>query len=97
MQASREADRKRSLNVWYDSRWRAYSAEFRRSHPLCTRCGEPSRIVDHVTPWKRGRTHEEKLALFWDPANHAAMCWPCHSAATCATDGGFGNPPKEKE
>lgn len=77
----------------YDSRWRRYSKQFLRSHPLCvnfSECHNPAVLVDHIKP-HRGDRH-----LFWDPANHQAMCKPCHDRKTAGEDGGFGNPKGER-
>jgi 5-methylcytosine-specific restriction protein A len=32
------------------------------------------------------------MKLFWDGANHQALCKPCHSTKTAREDGAFGNP-----
>jgi hypothetical protein len=48
-------------------------------------------VVDHRTPWRRGRTREEQQALFWDRENWQPSCGPCHSHKTAKEDGGFGN------
>lgn len=69
---------RRSTTRWQhlydDPRWRKASAEFRRTHPRCADCGEPTRIVDHSVP------HNGDPALFWDRKNWAPRCWSCHSA-----------------
>lgn len=71
---SRQSARKRG----YDGRWERYRAGYLREHPLCVRCERAglvvaSSVVDHVTP------HRGDPRLFWDPANHQALCATCHS------------------
>lgn len=73
----------------YGAKWRAYRAAFLRSHPLCAACAElgvvtPATDVDHIRP------HGGDWSLFWDRANHQALCHPCHSRKTATHDGGFG-------
>jgi 5-methylcytosine-specific restriction protein A len=43
----------------------------------------PATVVDHVVP------HRGNQRLFWDPANWAALCKPCHDAKT-AREGRWG-------
>ena len=57
-------------------------------HPLCVRvpgrrAHEPATIVDHIVP------HRGDQKLFWDEANWAALCKPCHDAKT-AREGRWG-------
>lgn len=72
----------------YDWRWRKYSESYRRKHPLCVTClaqGVPAaaEVVDHIEP------HKGDMALFWEPANHQALCKPCHDRKTVMEDGGL--------
>ena len=79
---------KRRLNSYqrgYDSRWRKYRLWFLSRHPLCAVCGMPASVVDHITP------HKGNYKLFWDEANHQALCKRCHDIKTAKEDGGFGN------
>jgi 5-methylcytosine-specific restriction protein A len=46
-------------------------------------CIEPSTTVDHIVP------HRGDQKLFWDEANWAALCKPCHDAKT-AREGRWG-------
>ena len=57
----------------YTSAWEKARAGFLKSHPTCTRCGDPATVVDHITP------HRGNKALFWDKANWQPLCTPCHS------------------
>lgn len=73
----------------YDWRWRRYREAFLKRHPLCVLCaaGTPPRttaaaVVDHV------KAHRGDERLFWDPANHRAVCRPCHDARV--DEGDFG-------
>jgi 5-methylcytosine-specific restriction enzyme A len=75
----------------YTAAWDRYSKAFLRAHPLCVACENegrltPSAVTDHVIP------HKGDAALFWDTANHQALCRQCHNRKTAAEDGGFGRP-----
>lgn len=89
---SYEAIRGTSTERGYGSRngWRRYSESFRREFPLCGQrppeapqtkdsiCAAEGRIVaseltDHITPISRPDD-----PLFFDRANHQALCWHCH-------------------
>jgi 5-methylcytosine-specific restriction enzyme A len=72
----------------YNSRWRRARAAYLARNPLCVRCQAQERIraatvVDHVVP------HRGDPKLFWDEANWAALCKPCHDAKT-AREGRWG-------
>lgn len=77
----------------YTSRWNAYSRKYRREHPLCVDCLEAGVLtsvehgghVDHIIA-----VSGPDDPLFWDDANHASRCAPCHSRKTIAEDGGYG-------
>jgi 5-methylcytosine-specific restriction protein A len=63
----------------YTARWERYRLHFLRANPLCAMCQRegrvvPATVVDHVTP------HKGDQALFWDPANHQALCKPHHDS-----------------
>ena len=65
----------------YDSRWRKYRAAFLARNPLCVACQKKgivraANVVDHI------HAHKGSQALFWDPANHQALCAECHNAKT---------------
>jgi len=73
----------------YNARWRRYRERFLREHPLCVEClragrATPATVVDHIRP------HKGDYGLFWDPANHQALCKQCHDTKTAREDGGFG-------
>jgi 5-methylcytosine-specific restriction protein A len=44
----------------------------------------PSQVVDHKEP------HHGQHDLFWNPANHQALCKPCHDRKTVRENEGFG-------
>ena len=72
----------------YGPRWRRARAAYLARHPLCVQCQakgriEPSTTVDHIVP------HRGDQKLFWDEANWAALCKPCHDAKT-AREGRWG-------
>ena len=93
--AQHQDDRSRrgsSNDRGYTSRWRRYAQDYLAQHQLCRECGEYARCVDHVIPWRRGKTSIEREQLFWDPSNHQALCASCHSRKTATEDGGWGNP-----
>lgn len=87
----RPEDRANSYRRGYATeRWKAYSKRYRAENLFCVIClasgrEKPSRAVDHIKPCKPDDP------LFWDPMNHQALCWSCHSRKTAAEDGGFGN------
>lgn len=80
----------------YDTRWERYRSAYLREHPLCVECaaGVPlprgvrpravtaATVVDHIRP------HKGDPELFWDPANHRAVCKPHHDARV--DEGDFG-------
>lgn len=71
----------------YGARWRAYALAYLRAHPLCALHYLAGRIVaatvvDHIVP------HKGDLALFWDPANHQALCASCHGRKSATEPGG---------
>ena len=73
----------------YDARWERYRRAYLSQHPLCVECAAagrttPATVVDHV------RAHKGDLALFWDPANHRALCRRCHDARVDEGDFGRG-------
>jgi 5-methylcytosine-specific restriction protein A len=74
----------------YNARWKRYRVVFLARHPLCNdpharhAVGEvvPSTVVDHIMP------HRGDTTLFWDKANHQALCAGCHSHKTSIEAGG---------
>src|SRR5262245_24722801 len=68
----------------YGWKWQQARLRYLRAHPACT-CGQPSTVIDHVTP------HKGDKSLFWDEANWRGLCKPCHDRKTATEDGGFGN------
>jgi 5-methylcytosine-specific restriction protein A len=89
-QQEQDARRGTAASRGYSSRWQRYRITFLQAHPVCVRCGEAGRVeaatvVDHITP------HRGDYRLMWDPANHQALCKPCHDRKTATEDGGFGH------
>jgi 5-methylcytosine-specific restriction protein A len=89
-QVKAELDRARpsAARRGYDFRWRRARRSYLARHPLCVVClvqGRvvPATIVDHAVP------HRGDPKLFWDEANWAALCKPCHDAKT-AREGRWG-------
>ena len=60
----------------YNATWRKARATFLRRNPLCSVCGKPATIVDHIEP-HRGDTNK-----FWDSDNWQALCVTCHNRKT---------------
>ncbi len=58
----------------YDRTWERERKAFLLSHPLCTRCGAPATLVDHIRP------HRGNEALFRDKTNWQALCGRCHNS-----------------
>jgi 5-methylcytosine-specific restriction protein A len=90
-QRQKELDQRRGTAAQrgYSSRWQRYRLTFLQEHPLCVQCKDAglivsATVVDHVTP------HRGDYVLMWDPANHQALCKPCHDRKTAIEDGGFG-------
>jgi 5-methylcytosine-specific restriction enzyme A len=72
----------------YGPRWRRARLAFLARHPLCASCRAearvvPATVVDHVVP------HRGDQKRFWDEANWAALCKPCHDVKT-AREGRWG-------
>ena len=85
-----ELDRQRpsAARRGYGPRWRRVRAAFLAQHPLCAACRAqgrvvPATVVDHIVP------HRGDQTLFWDEANWAALCKPCHDSKT-AHEGRWG-------
>jgi 5-methylcytosine-specific restriction protein A len=58
--------------LYQTSRWRKLRGIHIKDHPQCVQCGEPGRIVDHITP------HCGDEQLFNDSSNLQTLCWSCH-------------------
>ena len=79
----------------YTATWTRYAASFRRQ-PENVMCATPgcnafSAQVDHII----ASTPEDESWL--DPANHQALCGPCHRAKTQRFDGALGCAPDTSE
>ncbi len=84
-----EARRGSAFVRGYDARWQKYRTGFLSEHPLCVMCTAEGRVsaatvVDHI------RAHKGDQQLFWDTANHRAVCKPHHDQRT--DEGDFGRP-----
>jgi len=81
--------RESSTQRGYGYRWQKYSAQYRRENPLCVMCLPnvitPAACVDHIKPVTSADDPD-----FWNPANHQALCWTCHSVKTQTEDRGKG-------
>ena len=88
VKAELERQRPSAARRGYGPRWRRARRRYLARHPLCVACAaaerlEPATVVDHVVP------HRGDQELFWDEANWAALCKPCHDAKT-AREGRWG-------
>ena len=90
-EVNRKYDRQRGTasQRGYDRRWRKYRDLYLLDNPLCVDCKRqgrltPATVVDHITP------HKGDAELFWDSANHQALCKLCHDRKTAKTDGRWG-------
>ena len=67
----------------YGGKWQRYRLKFLERNVLCVMCHAQGKVteatvVDHIVD------HRGNQALFWDRANHQALCKPCHSVKTAA-------------
>ena len=67
----------------YGGKWQRYRLKFLERNVLCAMCHAQGKVteatvVDHIVD------HRGNQALFWDRANHQALCKPCHSVKTAA-------------
>ncbi len=82
--------RRPAYHAWYShAGWRRYRLAFLARHPYCAECLKRgvhtfATEVDHIVP------HRGNRRLFWDEANHQALCTECHSRKTFREDGGGG-------
>lgn len=98
-------ERETSTERGYDATWSRAAKRFLMEHPLCARCSNDDRTVaasqvDHITPWRTGKTAEERAKLFWDEKNWQPLCARCHSRKTALEDGrasGQALPPDLKQ
>ena len=89
-EVKRDLDRQRpsAARRGYGPRWRRARAAFLARRPLCAACRArglvvQATVVDHLVP------HRGDQRLFWDEANWAPSCKPCHDAKT-AREGRWG-------
>jgi len=75
--------RRRALKpwrAWYKSaRWQALRLAQLSKQPLCERCWESGKVTAATVVHHR-KKHEGNEVLFFDPANLASSCAPCHDA-----------------
>lgn len=64
----------------YTSKWQKAREDFLKVYPRCVMCGQPAKVVDHVTP------HRGDLKLFWSRSNWQALCTLCHSSSKQAIE-----------
>jgi len=67
----------------YGGKWQRYRLKFLERNVLCVMCQAQGKVtaanvVDHIVD------HRGNQDLFWDKANHQALCQPCHSVKTAA-------------
>jgi 5-methylcytosine-specific restriction endonuclease McrA len=67
----------------YGGKWQRYRLKFLERNVLCVMCHAQGKVVeatvvDHIVD------HRGNQALFWDRANHQALCKPCHGIKTAA-------------
>lgn len=72
--------RESSAKRGYGARWRKYRLTFLSRNPVCAICGMIATVVDHIIP------HQGNYGLFWDYANHQALCKSCHDHKTVTAD-----------
>lgn len=83
-----QAQRNKSWQHLYGSRWRKARKSFLINHPLCADClgdglSVRANVVDHIKP------HKGNIKLFWDRSNWQGLCDTCHNKKT-ANEGAFG-------
>jgi 5-methylcytosine-specific restriction endonuclease McrA len=72
---------------YWSKEWRDFRASILAVRRQCQAVGcrrQPTH-VDHIN------TRKARPDLAFDSNNVQALCHSCHSAKTCAVDGGFGN------
>lgn len=72
-------DGKSSTQRGYGYKWQQYRLKFLQTNPLCNFCTNQglvteATVVDHIQP------HEGDMKLFWESANHQALCKKCHDS-----------------
>lgn len=81
---SQRSRREKRRDPLYGSRWEKLRVLFLQRNPLCVHCYDQGKIVvatvvDHIIPWKTGKTREEQLQLFWDEGNWQSLCRTSHA------------------
>lgn len=82
--------RKSARERGYNATWEKYRKIYLQEHPLCVDCLSKkilraATVVDHIV------AHKGNEDLFWNEANHQALCKKCHDMKTmqevCALQG----------
>lgn len=79
-----DATRGTAAKRGYGAKWQRYREAYLAQHPLCERCQANGRLVA-ATVINHRRDHRGDMRLFWDAANHEALCKSCHDAHTART------------
>ena len=73
-----EQNRATAQQRGYDWRWRMFSQQFLRKHPVCVLCGKPATCTDH-----KNTPAEIMLDLYGrfdlNEANYQALCTRCNT------------------
>jgi 5-methylcytosine-specific restriction protein A len=65
----------------YDTpEWTEFRNKFLAVNTICYACGERSRAVDHIIPFKKD------VKLFWNTTNYMPLCFKCHNTITANFD-----------
>lgn len=71
-------------SAFYGSRsWKTLRDWYIREHPLCENClrydiTTPADEIHHRTPFRLGKSKDDKWKLFLDPNNLMSLCKSCH-------------------
>jgi len=78
--AAADAKRPTAAQRGYDGKWQRERAAYLKAYPVCSRCGAPATVVNHITP------HRGDRKLFWRRANWEPVCAPCHNGPIQSTE-----------
>lgn len=73
--SNRQADQRRpnARERGYDSTWQRFARDYLRGHPVCSVCGDPAEVVDHIDG--KGPTGPQG----YTDSNLRPACKPCHA------------------
>lgn len=73
-----KAHRDRSaLKRGYDAKWAKFAKAYLNEHPVCAKCGQPARVVDHILP---ARIMMDAFGEFdYDERYYQALCYRCNN------------------